>query len=540
MEQQLNEQEKVNILAEKWAALSFIGKEQYYLNDQMEITTIDLPHIGKRMITALQLSSFDTIIQNLLNRYAEIAKDINELDKEWALAADKTKLAGKIEKSKEYIAKAMVLGDLNTILTNLQEKNEAIAALYQTNSLIRAAIVQKATDLAHNTDWKNTTQAFKDILEEWKNAPVVPKESMDQLWNQIDSARNHFFDQKRKHQESFENEMMQNLDLKLELCELAEAIQESEQWKDTTQHYKDLVEKWKGIGRVASVEKNEELWKRFMNAQNYFFNRKKDNFESIQQEQQQNLQAKLQIIEKAKAISDSTDWKTTTQIYAQLSEEWKQIGRVPREDADNIWKAFQDAKDYFFNNKRIQFESHKLTLEDNYAKKSALLKRMEMLKNSRDWKEATDEINELMNDWKAVGPIPREYKDDLWEQFIAARNLFFNRKDEDRTNRKQQFFQRLDSRIEQTKDFLLKLEEQQQDEFQKLDEFKQNILKLDDNNAKDQSLKAHILQLIQQIEQKLPGRAAKIEDVKTQLAEILQKKEAQSSDSPAESDTLHN
>ncbi len=353
---------------------------------------------------------------------------------------------------------------------------------------------------------------------------------MDNFWNEIEVARNHFYEQKRLYHEALEGDMMQNLDLKLELCEISEKIQNSEDWKATTQEYKELVEKWKSIGRVASNEKNDELWKRFIDAQNVFFDRKKNYFEQIQQEQEANYAAKQALVEKAVALSTSTEWKETTQVFSQLNEEWKAIGRVPRELSDDIWQAFQSAKDTFFNAKRNNFEAHKLTLEDNYAKKSALVKRIETLKHSKAWKETTDELNELMTEWKSIGQIPREYKDDLWEQFIGARNFFFDRKDQDRTQRKQQFQDRLEGRITQTKDFLQKLEEQQADELQKIEEFKQSKEQLDLNNPKDIALKDHLEILIQQIENKLPGRAEKIKNVAQQLEEILDKKENDAAD----------
>src|SRR5690606_23132331 len=113
------------------------------------------------------------------------------------------------------------------------------------------------------------------------------------------------YENKRKNQEAYESQMMHNLDLKLELCEKAEALSLSKEWKDTTQKYKELNEEWKTIGRVASAEKNEELWNRFISAQNIFFDRKKENFERINAEQDQNLTLKKAIVEKAVTLQNN-------------------------------------------------------------------------------------------------------------------------------------------------------------------------------------------------------------------------------------------
>ena len=75
--------------------------------------------------------------------------------------------------------------------------------------------------------------------------------------------------------------------------------------------------------------------------------------------------------------------------------------------------------------------------EENYAQKLALLKRAEMLQDSTQWREATEELNELMTEWKKIGPVPRKHSNEIWERFIGARKKFFERKDANREKRKQ-------------------------------------------------------------------------------------------------------
>src|SRR5690606_18306990 len=145
--------------------------------------------------------------------------------------------------------------------------------------------------------------------------PFVEKEVSDRLWAQIEEARNHFYERKRAFQESVEKEMMQNLDLKLELCEKAEALSQSENWKETAEVYKQLMEQWKNIGRVATAEKNDELWNRFVSAKNIFFDRKAVHQGQIMEEQEANYIAKLKLVELAESIKESTKWKETADQY---------------------------------------------------------------------------------------------------------------------------------------------------------------------------------------------------------------------------------
>src|SRR6185437_1995690 len=194
-------------------------------------------------------------------------------------------------------------------------------------------------------------------------------------------------------------------DLKMELVEKAEGLAQSEDWKDTSEVFRQLMEQWKNTGRTIP-EKNEELWNRFITAKNTFYDRKKEHFESIQQEQEANYLVKLSLVEKAEAMKDSTNWSGTAQAFSDIMEEWKNIGRVPAEKADELWNRLIASKEHFFNAKRQHFETFKLSLEDNLAQKMALLKRAEELKNSTRWHEATDEMNEMMVEWKKIGAVP--------------------------------------------------------------------------------------------------------------------------------------
>jgi chromosome segregation ATPase len=153
-----------------------------------------------------------------------------------------------------------------------------------------------------------------------------------------------------------------------------------------------------------------------------------------------------------------------------------------------------------------------------------LLNRAEDLKNSNNWREATEEMNELMTEWKKIGHIPREYGDELWEKFIAARHHFFNRKDSDRDKRKARFQNQLDSRLQQTEQFLEKIKEELADEESKLSEFAESLKNTTGEGHKEEELRKHLENLIQQIERKLPARREKVEEVAKQLEELQQKR----------------
>ncbi len=518
-----NEPVPVNNTTDFWEQLSFDGKPFCKLDEQGNLLLIADQLYPERVLSHIHGQNATTVIQALCDKFKEVQQKTEELKQEIAQAAEPVRFQGKLQRLKAYLLNANAIGDYRPLLSFVSEKQELIQEQLKTNEQVRQSLVAKAQQLKDAEEFKNTTEAFRELVEEWKKAPYIEKEVSDKLWEQIESARNHFYDRKRSFQEAVDIEMMQNLDLKLELCEKAELLSQSDSWKDTSEAYKQLMEDWKKIGRVASVEKNDELWNRFVAAKNSFFDRKSAHQNLIMEEQEANYLAKSNLVEQAEAIKESTNWKETAAIYAKILEDWKAIGKVPFEKADELWNRMQAAKDHFFNAKRQQAETYKVGLEDNYAQKKALLDRIETIKNATDWRDATQEINELLSTWKTIGPIPREYGDSLWEQFIAARQHFFKRKDEDREARKGKFVQQISNRLQQSQHFLATIEEELAEDESKLAEFKEILAGTGDEDAKDKEIKANLVKLVDQIEKRMPNRLSKIADVKAQIQELEDK-----------------
>lgn len=518
---------EVVTVSDLWNQAVIQEKHLYRLNDNDELifTTGNGPDVT---ICRLSADTFHTTIETLQQKFREIKDNISSLQDEWDHTEDKTRLYGKLDKTRDYLLRAKVIGNIGELLKEVDTRISLIQQLFQEHYNIRIALVEKAESLKDHEDFRAANQEFKDLLEAWKQAPAIEKHKLDQLWQRIENARTHFFTRKRQHQEDMEKQLLENLDLKLELVEKAEALSNSTEWKATTETYKALTEQWKGIGRVVSAEKNEELWNRFIGAQNAFFDQKRLHFEQINAEQEENYSKKTAIVEAIEAINtDDCNWRNETDKIAALSEEWKNTGRVPKEHSDSIWQRFQEAKNRFFDAKRKHSEQVRLYQEDNLAKKQALINRIEKIKHSTQWRETTAEISSLMEEWKTIGTVPsKELSNELWEQFIGARNFFLGRKDADRENRKKQFYDRIDNRIEQTRDFLGKLQSELEDDKAKIAEFTESLSQLNTANQKDAELQKHLEHLIASLESKYPQRVQKIQDVEQQLEELLTKKAA--------------
>jgi hypothetical protein len=516
-ENMVQENSQTTSLQSLWNQTDFSGKAAYRLSDDGAIVLTE--KTGKeRTIGTLAPDSAEAVIKALRDKYTEVEAKVSELKTEWDASEDKLKLIGKVERMKDYLNHTNALGDIETLSSTVAGMDFELKKLIEKNYEERLALVQKAESLVDSNSWKETSQAFRDFTEQWKAMGYVEKHLGDELWNRLEAARAKFFDRKRQNQEDINKDMLQNLDLKMELVERAENLAASENWKETTEVFKLLIEDWKKIGRTIP-EKNEELWNRFITAKNSFYDRKKAHFDTIQSEQEANYATKLALVERAEAMKDSREWNATSDAYAKLMEEWKSIGRVPHDKTDEIWARLNAAKDTFFQAKKQHFGTMKVALEDNYAQKLSLLKRAESLENSNNWREATVEMNELMVEWKKIGPVPREHSNALWEKFLGARKRFFDRKDANREHRKQQVEKQKNVRFQQTRNFLSKLEDELREEEEKLADFKNGIQDITPG-PKAEELRLHLQKLIAQTENKVKHKKEKLEDVRKQYAEL--------------------
>lgn len=521
-------------LKQWWDAKTFAGKEYCNVNDDGAL--IVQPFTQKTM-SVLNHVTGDAVIQNLIEKFNELGKQCTELEKEWEEATDKLKLMGKINRFKEHIQQVNAIGDFQSLQERVTKFENEIQAQIENNYQEKCALVAEAEAITveHN-NWKDITQKFKDFGERWKTMGFVDKKRNEELWDKLERIKAKFFEDKRNHQEEVGKEMLQNLDLKMELADKAESFADSENWKETSEIFKQILEDWKSIGKTLP-EKNEALWQRIIAAKNNFFDRKKVHTDQIKVEQEANYEKKLAIVEKAETIKDSTDWAITTQAYADLMAEWKGIGSVPAEHSNLLWDRFNAAKEVFFNAKRAKTELFKTMLEENYLKKQSLVERVEALKESNNWRETTEEMNLIFEEWKKIGQVGKEHSEPQWEQFIAARKYFFNRKDEDRARRdadrkrrdeeysqqreaqKQQEEKNKAQRIIDLKKSLEEMIFESTDEEAQIVEFNESLKNISEG-PKSEELKKHLGQLVIEIDQRIKNRAPKIESLKAQIAQL--------------------
>lgn len=484
-----------------WNEQAFAGKELFKLQETGELILLAGNNIKERTIATISQENADVVVKTLLEKFTGLETKVNELELEWQAAEDKLKLADRVANIKEYIAQLNALGDFSKPAALVHDWEHTLYALSEENYAAKLKLTEQAEELAGSDQWKETSQAFREIAEKWKLCGHVDKNRNDKLWSRIEAARKAFTERKRLHNEDEEKDLLHNMDLKIDLVEQAESIAKSEDWKKTTDTYHRLTDEWKTIGHTVN-KKNEELWQRFQAAKSAFFEKKREHAARIQQEQDANYVVKVALVEKAEALKDSREWNSTTQAFAALMEEWKKSGRVQHEKGEELWKRFNAAQEPFFEAKKQHFESQRAVLDNNYNLKKQLYERAEELKNSNRWGEATAEMIELLEEWKKIGPIHRSHGDKMWEDFNAARKYFFARKDANREQRKQYAESQRAVRSQQAKEVIVSLKDELKEEEEKLADFK-NAIENITPGKKAAELRAHLEHLIAEGEQKV-------------------------------------
>jgi hypothetical protein len=205
----------------------------------------------------------------------------------------------------------------------------------------------RAEALADSTEWRSTADAMRNLMAEWKKAGSAGRELDDALWARFRAAQQVFFDRRSA---TFD----ENKTKKDELCQKAEALSDSTDWKATAEELKSLQAGWKEIGPVGNREEEDVLWNRFRAATQAFFERRGSNFADRDREEGENLRRKEELCVAAEQLANAVDSAVAIEEIKALQAEWKTVGPVRRDRSDALWARFRAACDRVFENSTSQ------------------------------------------------------------------------------------------------------------------------------------------------------------------------------------------
>ncbi|WP_462340422.1 DUF349 domain-containing protein [Paraprevotella clara] len=195
--------------------------------------------------------------------------------------------------------------------------------------------------------WEAQTQQIIEMQKEWRTIGFAPQKMNVKIFERFRGACDRFFTEKAAFFKRLKEEQAQNLAKKTELCEKAEALKDSTDWKATADKLMQIQKEWKTIGAVPKKH-SESLWQRFIGACDYFFEQKGKNTASQRGEEKENLQKKEQVIEKLKALLESDEEENKQDAVRELMKEWNEIGFVPFKEKEKIYKAYHETVDQLF------------------------------------------------------------------------------------------------------------------------------------------------------------------------------------------------
>ena len=303
---------------------------------------------------------------------------------------------------------------------------------FKKNLEIKLHLCEAAEKLANEEDIISAFHQLQKLHQEFRDTGPVAKELREEIWTRFKTASTTVNRRHQQHFEALKEKEQRNLDEKTVICEIVETMEYDtfttfQDWENKTQEVIALQAKWKTIG-YAPQKMNVKIFERFRSACDEFFKRKAEFFKSVKENMSGNLEKKKELCEKAEALKDSTDWKTTAEVLSKLQKEWKTIGPVPKKYSEMIWKRFIGACDYFFDQKNKATSSQRSVEQENMVLKKEIIEKLNAINAQETPEEDADNtIRELMKEWNTIGHVPFKEKDKLYKQYHAIIDKLFDK-----------------------------------------------------------------------------------------------------------------
>lgn len=302
----------------------------------------------------------------------------------------------------------------------LKLNSEAREYDFKKNLEIKTKICEAAEKLGTEEDVISAFHQLQKLHQEFRETGPVAKELREEVWARFKAASTIINNRHQQHFESLRAKEEDNLTKKTALCEKIEEIAKEEiktagEWEKKTKDIIAIQAEWKTIG-FAPQKMNVKIFERFRAACDDFFSKKAEFFKNMKQQFAENADKKRALIEQAKALQDSTEWKSTSDKLIALQKEWKTIGMVPKKLGDKLWNEFLTACNHFFEARNSANAGTRNEERTNLEKKRGIIEQLKALaENAGD--NIQDKVRELIDEYNAVGHVPFKEKDKLYKEY---------------------------------------------------------------------------------------------------------------------------
>ncbi|WP_185117515.1 DUF349 domain-containing protein [Dysgonomonas sp. Marseille-P4361] len=315
---------------------------------------------------------------------------------------------------------------------------------FKKNLELKTAIIESVEKLVEDTDTVSAFHQLQNFHQQWREIGPVARELREDIWNRFKEASTAINKQYQSHFEELKGKEEENLAEKTAICETLRSIDYTalnsfKDWDEKSKEVIALQAKWKTIGFVPK-KVNNQIFEEFRALCDTFFENKSEFFKGVRDEMDDNLDKKRSLVEQAKSLKDSTEWRSTADKLIAIQKEWKTIGPVPRKYSDAIWKEFVTACDYFFDQKKQHESSQKTEELDNLAAKKEIIEKIKNIDQSLDSSEAISQVKTLADEWHKIGFVPFKEKDKIYKEFHKAVDEHYDRLKVDKSERRFESF----------------------------------------------------------------------------------------------------
>ena len=307
----------------------------------------------------------------------------------------------------------------------LKLNSEAREYDFKKNLEAKTQLCEAAEKLNEEEDVISAFHQLQDLHQQYREIGPVAKELREQIWERFKAASTVI---NKKHQQHFEDlraKEEENLAKKTALCEKVEAANQGEyktakDWEKVTQEIIEIQKEWRTIG-FAPQKMNVKIFERFRIANDEFFNKKAEFFKGLKDTYSTNLEKKQQLVNKAKELADSTDWKKTGDKLIALQKEWKKVGTVPHKQGELLWKEFLDTCNKFFEARNKQNAGSRSEEHANLDKKRNIIAQLkELVVAEISDNDFQKKLKDLAKQYSAIGHVPFKEKDKVYKEYHEA------------------------------------------------------------------------------------------------------------------------
>ncbi len=322
----------------------------------------------------------------------------------------------------------------------LKLSNELRAYDFKKNLERKTALCEAAEKLAEEKDIVAAFRKLQQLHQDFRETGPVASDLREQIWTRFKEASTVI---NKRHQEFFETRKQQeeeNLAKKTAICETIEGFNLDElktfaEWNALSDKITALQAEWKTIG-FAPQKMNTKIFERFRAACDNFFTRKSEYFQQVRDNLNQNYALKLDLVEKAESLKDSTEWKKTTDILVDLQKKWKEIGTVPKKYSDQIWERFNAACDAFFAAKKEANQGAHAEQTENMEKKKGIIDMLAAIVPEEFEGDLRAKLRAAQEEWNQIGHVPFKEKDKLYKLLREQMDRLYGYANQNATKRR--------------------------------------------------------------------------------------------------------